>query len=75
MPVDQHPAAIVPGVPLGEKLFLASASVELSVSVSASASGGVKVWVVNADAGGSRERSGKVTVQLNTGNEALGVGM
>ena len=56
-------------------LFLASASVELTVSVSASGSGGVKVWVVNAEAGAEYARAGKVTVQLNTGGEPLGVGM
>lgn len=56
-------------------LFLGSASVELNISVTASGSGGIKVWVVNAEAGVNYERAGKVTVQLNTGAEPLGVGM
>ena len=56
-------------------LFLNGASVELAVTVTASASGGVKVWVVNTEAGVDYERSGKITVQLNTGSEPFGVGM
>ena len=55
-------------------LFLASASVELAVSVTASGSGGVKVWVINAEGSAGYERSGKITVQLNTGSQ-LPVGM
>jgi hypothetical protein len=57
----------------GPTLTVFEASVELAVSVTASASGGFKVWVVNAEAGGSYERSGKVAVHLHT--EPLGVGM
>jgi hypothetical protein len=56
-------------------LFLGGASVELAVSITASASGGKKVWVINAEAGADYERSGKITVELNTGGEPLGVGM
>lgn len=56
-------------------LFLAGATVELAVTASVSALGGVKVWVVNAEGGADYERSGKITVQLNTGGEPLAVGM
>jgi hypothetical protein len=55
-------------------LFLAGATVELAVSVSASGNGGVKVWVINAEGSTEYERSGKITVQLNTGDH-LPVGM
>lgn len=48
-------------------LFLQGATVELAVSVSADASGGVRVWVLNADASTAYERSGKITIHLNTG--------
>lgn len=56
-------------------LFLAGATVELTVTASVSASGGVKVWVINTEAGADYERAGKVTVQLNTGGDPLAVGM
>lgn len=56
-------------------LFLAGATVELAVAVTASGSGGVHVWVVNAEGSTSYERSGKITVQLNTGGASPGVGM
>lgn len=56
-------------------LFLGGATVELTVTVAASASGGVKVWVVNTEGSADYERSGKITVQLNTGGEPLAVGM
>lgn len=56
-------------------LFLGGATVELTVTAAVSASGGVKVWVVNTEAGADYERSGKITVQLNTGGEPLPVGM
>ena len=56
-------------------LFLNGASVELAVSITTSATGGVKVWVINAKGGADYERSGKITVQLNTGSEPLGAGM
>lgn len=56
-------------------LFLAGATVELAVTVSVSGSGGVKVWVLKAQGQTEYERSGKITVQLNTGSEPLGVGM
>lgn len=64
------------GPPTRPVLFLQSATVELAVSVSADASGGVRVWVVNAEGSATYERSGKITVYLNTGEESnLGVGM
>jgi hypothetical protein len=56
-------------------LFLAGATVELAVSVTATGTGGVKVWVVNAEGSAGYERSGKITVQLNTGSVQPGVGM
>lgn len=56
-------------------LFLGGATVELAVTASVSASGGVKVWVVNTEGNADYERSGKITVQLNTGGEPLAVGM
>jgi hypothetical protein len=55
-------------------LFLAGATVELAVSVTASGTGGVRVWVINAEGSTDYERSGKITVQLNTGAQ-LPVGM
>lgn len=55
-------------------LFLQSATVELAINVSANAAGGVNVWVVKADTGGSYERSGKISVQLSTGEVPPGVG-
>lgn len=56
-------------------LFLAGATVELAVTASVSGSGGVRVWVVNTEGGADYERSGKITVQLNTGGDPLAVGM
>jgi hypothetical protein len=56
-------------------LFLGGATVELAVSVTASASGGVKVWVVNTEGTAGYERSGKITVHLNTDGSQIGVGM
>ncbi len=71
--VGERPAYIEGGKP-EPILFLQGASVELAITVSANASGGVNVWVVKADAGGSYERSGKITVHLSTGDENPGVG-
>lgn len=56
-------------------LYLQGASVELDIEATADAHGGVKVWVLGAEAGSSVRRSGKITVQLNTGGEQFGVGM
>jgi hypothetical protein len=55
-------------------LFLAGATVELAVSATASGTGGVRVWVINAESSAEYERSGKITVQLNTGDK-LPMGM
>ena len=55
-------------------LFLAGATVELAVSATASGAGGVKVWVINAEGSAGYERSGKITVQLNTGDQLVQVG-
>lgn len=55
-------------------LFLAGASVELEVAFTVGGSGGVDIWVVKAEGSTSYERSGKITVQLNT-EGSLPVGM
>lgn len=55
-------------------LFFSGASVELSISTTVSAGGNVKVWVVNADGSGTHERSGTVTVHLNSGDHPLEIG-
>lgn len=55
-------------------LFLSGASVELEVAFTVGGSGGVDIWVVKADGSTSYERSGKITVQLNT-EGSLPVGM
>lgn len=55
-------------------LFLADATVELAVTVTTSGTGGVKVWVINAEGSAGYERSGKITVHLNTGGQPLQVG-
>lgn len=56
-------------------LYVQGASVELDIEATTDAHGGVKVWVLGAEAGSSVRRSGKITVQLNTGGEQFGVGM
>lgn len=55
-------------------LFFSGATVELAVNASVSATGGVKVWVVNTEGGGNYERSGKITVHLNTDGQPFEVG-
>lgn len=55
-------------------LFFSGATVELAVNTSVSATGGVKVWVINAEGGGNYDRSGKITVHINTGGQPLEVG-
>jgi hypothetical protein len=51
-----------------------AAEVELNVTLEATAGGGVKFWVVNADAGSTYARGAKVTVHVYPTQEEYGVG-
>ncbi len=54
----------------GSTLSWMNASIEMEVAVEASAGGGVKFWVLNAEAAGSLTRTTRVTVNV-TPHEAF----
>jgi hypothetical protein len=61
----------------GATLAWMNASLEMEVAIEASASGGVKFWVLNAEAAGALRRTTRITVNLTPHpdfNQAEGVG-
>jgi hypothetical protein len=49
----------------GATLAWMNASVEMEVAIEASASGGVKFWVLNAEAAAGLTRTTRITINLN----------
>lgn len=54
----------------GSTLMWTTASVEIEVAIEATAGGGVKFWVLNAEASGSLSRTTKITVGLSPYGDA-----